>query len=85
MRDFCSDFLPAVFDILEWSRQKPQVKKMYKKAHLATTGSFERSLVSASVNFGSDFADRFEFPIRLAASVNDEWKRNDEGDSHDQQ
>jgi hypothetical protein len=46
MRDFCSDFLPAVFDILELSRQKPQVKKMYKKAHLATTGSFERSLIT---------------------------------------
>jgi hypothetical protein len=41
MRDFCADFLPAVFDILELSRQKPQVNKMYKKTHLATTGSFE--------------------------------------------
>lgn len=48
MRDFCADSLSAAFDILELSRQKPQIKKMCKKPHLTTTGNYERSLMQES-------------------------------------
>lgn len=45
MRDFYADLLAAVFDILELSRQKPQLTKMCKKLHLATVLNVERSLM----------------------------------------
>jgi len=45
MRDFCTDFSPAVFGIIELSKQKPQIKKVCKKIHLTTTVNFERTLI----------------------------------------
>jgi hypothetical protein len=45
MRDFGADFLCAIFDILELSRQKSHAEKMCQKIHLTTTRSFERGLI----------------------------------------
>ncbi len=45
MRYFCVDFFRAFFDILKWSRRKTNEKKIRKKIHLTTMGSYARCLL----------------------------------------